>query len=312
MEGDRPTNLQILPRFGDGLTYLYLEHVKVDRRDQAVAAWGEEGVTPIPCASLAALLLGPGTTITHLAVRTLADHGCSIVWTGEEGVRFYGSGIGNTRSAHNLELQATWWADPRKRLHTARRLYAMRFVGEDVRGLSLEQLRGREGARVRRAYRKASESCGVSWTGRSYQQKNWEASDPVNRALSSANACLYGICHAAIVSLGYSPGLGFIHTGKQLSFVYDLADLYKTETSIPVAFATASQGSTDIDRRARLGSRDAFHEIGILDRIVSDLQTIFDTGGFNQESDEEPAAPGGLWDPATHTVAGGKNYADPV
>jgi CRISP-associated protein Cas1 len=310
MKADRPRNLHILPRFGEGLTYVYLEHVRVDRHNQAVAAWDEHGMVPIPCASLAALLLGPGSTITHLAVRTLADHGCSIVWVGESGVRFYAAGTGETHHTHLLERQAVLWADPRSRLRTARQMYAMRFPGEEVGELSMAQLRGREGARVKRAYRLASDESGVPWTGRSYRQDDWGATDPVNRALSSANACLYGVCHAGIVSLGCAPGLGFIHTGKQLSFVYDLADLYKPVTSIPAAFAAATHGPFDIDRRARLACRKIFQDTKLLVRIVADLHHLFGPEGDEGPLDELSVSPVYLWDPYSDDAPGGKNYAE--
>jgi len=312
MQADRPRNLQILPRFGDGLSYLYIEDARIDRHDHAVAAWDKDGMTPIPCAALAALLLGPGTTITHLAVRTLADHGCSMIWTGDSGVRFYAAGVGETRHTRYLERQATLWADPRNRLRTARTLYQMRFPGESVAKLSLEQLRGREGARVRRAYVEASKESGVPWSSRSYRQDDWSASDPVNRALSSANSCLYGICHAAIVSLGCSTGLGFIHTGKQLSFVYDLADLYKTVTTVPVAFAAASEGSEGIDRRTRLACRQAFHDTRLLARIVYDLHNLFGSEDADEPAAENLPSPSELWDPEMPNVAGGTNYGEPT
>lgn len=309
---DRPTNLQILPRFADALSYLYLEQVRVDRDDLAVAAWDDEGVTPIPCAALGLLLLGPGTSITHRAMQTLADHGCSVVWAGEQGVRFYASGVGETRHTHLLEAQARAWAHPRQRLHVARALYAMRFPGQDVTGLSIAQLRGREGARVRAAYAAAARETGVTWKGRGYHQSDWFAADPVNRALSAANSCLYGICHAGIVSLGCSPGLGFIHTGKALSFVYDLADLYKTETTIPAAFRAAASKPANLERATRRICRDLFTSIAILERITNDLHSLFGPGPQDTERsmDVEPARPGKLWDPGGHEVEGGQNYGE--
>jgi len=310
MEADRPRNLQILPRFGDGLSYLYVERVRVDRHDQAVAAWDEQGIIPIPCASLAALMLGPGTTITHMAVRTLADHGCSIVWVGESGVRFYGAGTGETRHARYLERQAQLWADPRSRMTVARHLYQRRFPDEDVSSLTLQQLRGKEGVRVKRAYQAASKATGVAWSSRSYRRDDWAAGDTVNRALSAGNACLYGLFHAGIASLGCSPGLGFIHAGKQLSFVYDLADLYKAETTIPTAFAVTAEGVIDIDRRTRLACRDVFHKSKLLEQIVMDLHQLFGAAIEDVGFEEYAAQPGGLWDPDTTYAAGGTNYAE--
>ncbi|MHB1504466.1 MAG: type I-E CRISPR-associated endonuclease Cas1e [Acidimicrobiales bacterium] len=310
MDADRPRNLQILPRFADGLSFLYVEDARIDRHDHAVAIWDGSGMIPVPCASLAVLLLGPGTTITHLAVRTLADHGCSVIWTGDSGVRLYASGTGETRHARYLERQATLWADPRSRLRVARKMYEMRFPGEDVTALSMEQLRGREGARVRRGYQEASKGTGIPWTGRSYERDKWSAADPVNRGLSAANACLYGLCHAGIVSLGCSPGLGFVHTGKQLSFVYDLADLYKTDVTIPIAFQAAAEGDEHIDRRVRLACRQTFHESQLLGRIVDDLHRLFASDSDGEAGDDGPEPPAPLWDPDAGQVQGGVNYGD--
>jgi CRISPR-associated protein Cas1 len=133
----------------------------------------------------------------------------------------------------------------------------------------------------------------------------------VNRALSSANSCLYGVCHAAIVSAGYSPALGFIHTGKQLSFVYDIADLYKTEITIPLAFEVVAEGETDLEGRVRRACRDEFHGRRLLSRIVPDLERALAVTGLADEGfDDDEARPGGLWDPEEGEVAGGQNHGD--
>ena len=204
------------------------------------------------------LLMGPGTAITHAAINTLAQNGCMVVWCGEHGVRLYASGIGETRSSQALMRQARAWADPDMHMSVVIRMYERRFGEPIPPGTSLQQIRGREGARVRSAYQTASLTSGVPWTGREYSRGSWKDADPVNRALSAANSCLYGICHAALVTLGYSPALGFIHTGKALSFVYDLADLYKTQVTIPVAFSVAASGNPDVEREARRLCRDSF------------------------------------------------------
>ena len=229
----RIQDLHVLPKFSDGWSYLYLEHCKVDQEDRAIAFHDEAGKTPVPCANLALLMLGPGVSITHAAITVLADHGCLVAWCGEEGVRFYATGMGETRSAANFLHQARVWAHEGFRMEVVRRLYQLRFSEKFDAALSLQQIRGMEGVRVREAYAKAAQEAGVTWSGRSYKRDEWSKADPANRALSAANSCLYGICHAAIVSAGFSPGLGFIHTGKMLSFVYDIADLYKTEIKLP-------------------------------------------------------------------------------
>jgi CRISPR-associated protein Cas1 len=217
------------------VSYLYVEHCRIDQEDKAIALHDKNGKTPVPCASLVMLMLGPGTSITHAAIRALADNGCLVIWSGEENVRFYAQGMGETRSARNLLRQARLCSNPDRRLQVVLRMYQHRFDEPLGGGMTLRQIRGREGIRVRESYARASRATGVPWHGRSYVSTNWAAADPVNRALSCANSCLYGICHAAIVSMGYSPALGFIHTGKMLSFVYDIADLYKADLTIPLA-----------------------------------------------------------------------------
>jgi len=218
-------NLHILPRVRDSWTYLYAEHCVVEQDDKAIALFDDKGKTPVPCASLSLLMLGPGTKITHAAIRTLAESGCLVAWTGEQAVRFYAQGIGETRSSANLLRQALLHADPVQRLKVVRRMYELRFPDSLDSALTLQQIRGKEGIRVRETYARWSRETGVKWDGRAYKQSDWKRATPINRALSAANSCLYGVVHAAIVAAGYSTALGFIHTGKTLSFVYDVADL---------------------------------------------------------------------------------------
>ncbi len=191
-------------------------------------------------------------------------------------------------------------------------MYEIRFPDPLSPDLTLQQIRGKEGIRVREAYAKASRETGVEWNGRSYQRDDWKSADPVNRALSAANSCLYGICHAAIISAGFASGLGFIHTGKQLSFVYDIADLYKAEITIPAAFQAAKDGDEGLEGRVRRFCRDYFKERRLLTRIVDDLDRVLDIGPLPAESvfDVDAAAPGDLWDPEVGSVTGGINQAD--
>ncbi len=294
-------NLRELPKLRDGLSYLYVEHCRVDQRHKAVEFIDKEGRTMVPAAALAVLMLGPGTAITHAAVKALADNGCSIVWSGQDGTRCYAQGGGETRRAYHLLHQAALASDPTARMQVVLRMYRHRF-GQDLSpDLDLLQIRGMEGVRVRQAYRAASEIYGVPWHGRRYDRENWGNSDPVNRALSAANALLNGLCHAAIVSAGYSPALGFIHTGKQLSFVYDIADLYKVEVTVPLAFRLVAESPLHLGKRVRAACREAFREHGLLKRLLPDIEAVLDvpehllTAG--QEADGDPALPEPLWTP---------------
>lgn len=305
-------DLHTLPKIRDRWSYLYLEHAKVDKEDQAIAFHDAMGSTPVPCAGLALLMLGPGVSVTHAAILTLADCGCLVVWVGEQGVRFYASGSGTTRSAANLHRQVQAWADPISHLRLVRQMYEMRFAEKLDDSLTLQQIRGKEGVRVRDTYFRLSQDYGVSMEARNYQRSNWNNTDPINRALSVANSCLYGVCHAAIVAAGYSPALGFVHTGKQLSFVYDIADLYKMETSVPAAFRATAEGIEKLDSRTRIACRDQFQQHGLLKRIVSDLHGLFgapEPGETEADAaDIDPALPGGLWNPDEPASPGGVAY----
>ena len=199
--------------------------------------------------------------------------------------------------------------DADSHLKVAVRMYQIRFPHTKTDGMTLQQLRGMEGIRVRKAYDLASRTTGVKWRKRTYKSENWQAADAINRALSEANAMLYGLCHAAIVSLGYSPGLGFIHTGKQLSFVYDIADLYKVETTIPAAFAaviTAPKPTDDLSKAVRLQCRARFANAKLLSRIPKDIAWLLNDSEI--ESRDNAQNVGQLWDNRGNSIGGGVNY----
>jgi CRISPR-associated protein Cas1 len=297
-----PRNLQELPRFADKMSYLYVERAVIEQDKKAIAFHDAEGTTTVPAAALAMLILGPGTKITHAAVRSLADNNCQIVWSGEHGVRFYAHGLGGSRSSRNLIRQAALTSDELSRLQVVIRMYCLRFDDQPAADITLQQLRGKEGIRMRQAYAETAERFGVDWQGRSYDRGQWNYADPLNRALSAANSCLYGLVHAAIVSGGYSPALGFIHTGKQLSFVYDIADLYKTEITIPLAFGVVALGATEIERETRIACRDTFRQAKLMERILPDIARVMDVPTAARESDEfavDAARPSELWNPRT-------------
>jgi CRISPR-associated protein Cas1 len=311
-------NLKELPKLRDSLSYVFFEHARIEKEGNAIAVFDKSGETHVPAAALGVLMLGPGTTITHAAMRVLAQSGCSVLWVGEDGVRMYAQGLGETRSSRRLLKQADLHADPMARAAVVYKMYLKRFHEPLPPGLSIQQLRGHEGVRVRTAYSQASRESGVPWTGRNYQRGDWSKADKINRAISSASSCLYGICHCAVISAGYSPSLGFIHTGKQLSFVYDMADLYKADTTIPVAFDVTGEYQRDrknegFEREIRRRCRETFRQHKILERIVKDIDDVLrvDQAAIEQSSnlyDGTDDHPGGLWDPVTGEVIGGVNY----
>jgi CRISPR-associated protein Cas1 len=308
--GRRPTAPRELVRAGDRISFLYLDRCVVNRDSNAITATDERGTVHIPAAAVGVLLLGPGTTITHQAVALMSDSGSTVVWVGERGVRYYAHGSSLARSSRLLEAQAELVTNKRSRLRVARAMYEMRFPGEDVSGLTMQQLRGREGARVRRVYREHSERTGVEWTGRTYDVDDWEGGDPINQALSATNAALYGVVHSVIVALGCSPALGFVHTGHHRSFVYDMADLYKAQFTIPVAFDIAADTSLDVAGEARRKMRDVLHSGKLLERCARDMRQLLLGGDI---ADVDPGEyfqvdVSSLWDERNGEVPGGVAY----
>lgn len=294
MIGAEKPELQALPRIRERLSFIYLEYCNVSRQDSAVISEDKRGSVSIPAASIGVLLLGPGTTVTHRAMELLGDVGASVIWVGEKGVRYYAHGRTLTHSSTLLMKQASAVSNTRRRLAVARKMYQMRFPGEDVSRLTMQQLRGREGSRIRAVYRRCSEETGVPWNGRNYSPDDYYGSDAINQALSAANSCLYGAVHSVIVSMGCSPGLGFVHTGHERSFVYDIADLYKTEVTIPIAFKVASENHDNIGSATRRAVRDSMVENHILERCAMDLRKLLI--GDDSFDDEDADDSLSLWD----------------
>lgn len=309
--GRRPTQSQELTRISDRVSFLYLDRCVVNRDFNAITATDEKGTVHIPAAAVGVLLLGPGTTITHQAIALMSDSGSTVVWVGERGVRYYAHGVALSRSSRLLEAQAAAVSNTRSRLRVARAMYAIRFPGDDVSELTMQQLRGREGARVRQVYRQHSERTGVEWNRRAYDIENWEDGDPVNQALSAANSSLYGVVHSVIVALGLSPALGFVHTGHHRSFVYDIADLYKAELTIPIAFDIAAEQTQDIGAITRRRVRDQLHDGKLLSRCANDIQRLLrEDPAADSEFPELEFDVLSLWDERIDSVPGGIGYGD--
>lgn len=308
--GPRPADITGLARAQDRLSFVYLERCTVHRDSNALTATDERGVIHIPAATLSALLLGPGTRVTHQAMMLVAESGATTVWVGEKGVRYYAHGRSLTTSSKLAEAQARLVTTTTSRLRVARQMYSMRFPGEDVSRLTMQQLRGREGARVRKAYREWADQTGVVWSKRDYDVAAFDDSDAVNQALSAATTCLYGVCHAVIVALGAVPALGFVHTGNARSFVFDVADLYKVEIAVPVAFGVVADPEVvnDLPGEARRRMRDAMWKAGIVERCVRDVRSLLLGAGEADAENEFEGEVLQLWDATRGVVAGGTNY----
>lgn len=274
---ERPP-LETLTSAKDRWTPLYLEHGRLEVDDSSVKWISADGMLcRIPVATVSALILGPGTTVTHAAIKACAESNTLICWTGKESLRFYAFGLTPNHTNDMPRLHAAAWADKRRRILIARAMFRMRFQEVDLDGKSVEELRGMEGLRIRALYMKLGIEHGLTWKGRNYDYQNWNISDDINRALSAANASLYSLCAALICSLGYLPSLGFVHSAGTLPFVYDVADLYKHLTSIPAAFFAVQQDPKNGGNLVRKLLKQNMEEHCILQRLPKDLAALFET-----------------------------------
>ena len=275
------------------MSVIFVERGEIDVLDGAFVVVDVTGIrTHIPVGGLACIMLEPGTRLSHRAAALAARVGTLLVWVGEAGVRLYSAGQPGGARSDRLLYQARLALDETLRLKVVRKMYAIRFGEEPPARRSVEQLRGIEGVRVRQTYQLLARQFGITWKGRDYDADDWDSADLPNRCLSAATSCLYGVTEAAVLAAGYAPAVGFIHTGKPLSFVYDVADVYKFETVVPVAFkVAASNPPGNPERAVRLACRDVFRQTRLLERIIPDIETMLAAG--------EIAPP----DPAPGTVA---------
>ncbi|MEW5725480.1 MAG: type I-E CRISPR-associated endonuclease Cas1e [Thermodesulfobacteriota bacterium] len=284
---------------------LFVERGQLDVLDGAFVLVDKNGVrTHIPVGGLACLMLEPGIRVSHAAVVLAARVGCLLIWVGEGGVRLYAVGQPGGARADRLLYQFQVASDETARLNVVRKMYSLRFGEEAPSKRSVEQLRGIEGARVRKMYELLARQAGLDWKGRDYDPSRWEAGDRPNRCLSAATACLYGITEAAILAAGYSPAVGFIHTGKARSFVFDIADIVKFETVVPVAFRVAARSSAEPERAVRLGCRDVFRQTGLLKRIIPLIEEVLAAGGLERPEPSPDDWPTAFPDPESIGDAG--------
>lgn len=261
------------------LSILYIEYGQLDVLDGAFVVVDKTGVrTHIPIGGVACLMLEPGARVSHAACALAARVGTLLVWIGEAGVRLYSAGQPGGARADRLLYQAKLALDEGLRLKVVRKMYALRFGEEPPQRRSVEQLRGIEGARVRETYKRIAARYDIKWIARNYDLDAWDQGDTANRCLSAATACLYGVTEAAVLAAGYAPAIGFIHTGKPLSFVYDVADIYKFETVVPVAFRIAAKDPANAEQQVRHACRDMFRETRLLERIIPGIEGMLAAG----------------------------------
>lgn len=281
---ERPP-LDTLAPAKDRWTPVYLEHGRVEVDDASIKWLAADGtICPIPAATVSAIILGPGTTITHAAIKAAAQCNCPLLWLGEDGLRFYAFGITPNHDNSMARIHASAWAAPQKRNEVARRMFRFRFATVPTGGVTINQLRGMEGKRVKHTYEDLGRKFGVTWKGRDYNASNWHLADNINRALSAATASHYALTAAVCCSMGFIPQLGFVHQAGTLPFIYDAADLYKEETSWAAAFEAISIDPRDDGSLVRKILKRNVEQTRMLKRMPEDLKGLFE----GLETGEEP------------------------
>lgn len=270
-----------LPQIKNRYPFLYLERGRLEIDDSSVK-WidCENNVVRLPIATLNCLLLGPGTSVTHEAIKVMAAANCMVCWTGEDTMLFYAVGLTPTADTRNFRRQMALAANENKAVEVARRMFARRFPAAELAGKTLKEMIGMEGYRVRDLYAQKAEQYQVGWKGREFVPGKFEVSDLTNQVLTATNAALYGILAAAVHGLGYSPHIGFIHSGSPLPFVYDLADLYKEHLCIDLAFAQTLKMAGRYNKfKVAEAFRHRVIEMDLLACISSDIEEML--GGKN-------------------------------
>lgn len=267
--------LETIPPVRERWTPLYLEHGRLEVDDASVKWIGADRlIMRIPVASLSALLLGPGTTVTHAAIKACTVCDTPICWVGADGMRFFATGAITSHDNERARHQALLASQNRTRDGIARKMFLMRFSDIDVSKYTVKELRGFEGRRVKRLYQEMGLRFGVSWKGRNYDTSHWDVADNINRAISAANAALYALTTAVVTSMGYLPQLGFIHTAGTLPFVYDIADIYKPITTLPAAFETLSMNPNATEEMVITRLKYYLEKESILTRMPVDIERL--------------------------------------
>ncbi len=293
----------------DRVSLVFLQYGQLDVIDGAFVLVDQNGVrTHIPIGSVACLMLEPGTRVSHAAVKLAATVGTLLVWVGEAGVRLYAAGQPGGARCDRLLYQAKLALDEDLRLKVVRKMFELRFGEPPPSRRSVEQLRGIEGARVRQTYKLLAQRYGVDWRGRSYDPNDWAKGDVVNQCISAATSCLYGITEAAVLAAGYAPAIGFVHSGKPLSFVYDIADIIKFDTIVPKAFEIAARKPTKPDREVRLACRDSFRSDKTLASLIPLIEEILAAGGIKPPEAPADAQPPAIPEPAPQGDAGHRGH----
>lgn len=299
------TNLKILPRAKDCISFLYLEYAKIEREDYAIVALRETGKVLIPIATINTLILGPGTSITHGAINVISASGCNILWCGDHMTRFYSFDAAEIRNSKNLLKQIEYYSDPDQRLNVVRKIYKKRFDDLDLDKMTLKELRGLEGIKVKETYKFYAKIYKVKWKFRDSRMAGNEKQDMINQIITILNQMLYAICHGIILSIGFSPSIGFIHTGNMESFVFDVADFYKESIIIPMAFQIHdSVKPENVNLISRKKFREVIVEKKLITQIVNDVSSL-----FKSDNEDIDYSVNELWD-VDKLIPGSINYGE--
>lgn len=291
------------------VSMIFLQYGQLDVKDGAFVLIDVNGVrTHIPVGSVACIMLEPGTRVSHAAVKLAATVGTLLVWVGEAGVRLYASGQPGGARSDRLLYQAKLALDDDLRLKVVRKMFELRFGEAPPSRRSVEQLRGIEGARVKETYKLLAKRYGVDWQGRRYDPKDWEKGDTVNQCISAATSCLYGITEAAILAAGYAPAIGFVHTGKPLSFVYDIADIIKFDAVVPKAFEIAAKGTRQPDKDVRIACRDIFRSAKVLDKLIPLIEEVLAAGEIAPPEPSKDSQPPAIPEPESLADSGHRSH----
>lgn len=297
------TARELLTKAEDRISCLYIEKANIEQTDYSVAIIQGHNSSELPITTINALFLGPGTTITQQAVKNLCDAGVTIIWCGAEAWRFYAIGQAGTISSKNLLRQIKCHESKTLHLEIVKKMYKLRYPQDHLSRKTIAELRGVEGKHVKELYAALSKKYGVEWIGRNYDHTDYDSQNDINKALTSSNQILYGIVRGVLHLMGFSPAIGFIHTGNMESFVYDIADLYKESISIPTSFRVVAENDEDLDKRIREEMRDEIIKRHLMKQIPKDLKCLF--GELDTDIKDVDF---GLWNYNT-IVSYGKNYS---
>jgi CRISPR-associated protein Cas1 len=290
-----PVTRENLPQLKERYPFIYLEHGRLEIDDSSVK-WIDAScnVIRIPVATISTILLGPGTSVTHEAVKVASSSNCTLCWVGEDSLLYFALGKSPTANSDHIRMQAQLSCDAKSSLAVARKMFSFRFPSENVEQKSLHELMGMEGLRVRALYDHMAETYHVGWTGRAYVPGKFELSTVTNKILTAANTALYALTLSSLSALGYSPYLGFIHSGSPLPFVYDLSDLYKAELTIDLAFSMTRKLAGEYDRiRVADEFRARVLSTHLLERIGTDIEFLFNLEDEHGSSHRGKSSSGG-------------------